>query len=190
MKAFLAILAIVCTIVAAHAAPPGPAPRYLPNRDAAITYRSSGSDPTVPPSLTIRYFAAGDRLRIEGGPLGYLLVDRAMERIELVMPQPRLVVELPQGGGITDGFILGDQLHFQRTGTDTVLGRACTTYDVTAERARGRVCLTTDGLLLRGEGQGRDGRKASIEATSVTLTTQATGLFSPPDGYRMMAIPK
>lgn len=182
--AFLAIAACADTARASDT------PRYLPNGDAAITYRSTGSDPTVPPNLTIRYFAAGQRLRIEGGPLGYLLVDRAMERVELVMPQPRLVVEMPQGGGITDDFILGNQLRFNRTGTDTVLGRACTLYDVTAERARGRVCLTADGLLLRGEGQGRDGRTASIEAISVALATQPAGLFSPPDGYRMMAIPR
>eukprot|EP01037_Dinobryon_pediforme_P005242 gene5242-5294_t len=175
------------TVGAAEAAD---TPRYLPRRDAAITYRSTGSDPQVPPNLTIRYFAAGDRLRIEGGPLGWLLVDRPMARIELVMPQPRLVVEMPPGGGITNGFILGDQLRFRRTGADNVLGRACTIYDVTAERARGRVCLTDDGLLLRGEGEGRDGRKAAIEAVSVALATQPAGLFSPPDGYRMMAIPQ
>jgi hypothetical protein len=165
-------------------------PRYWPNRDAAITYRSTGSDPTVPPNLIIRYFAAGQRLRIEGGPLGYLLVDRTMERIELVMPQQHLVMQMPQGGGITDGFILGNHLQFNRTGQDTVLGRACTLYDVTAERARGKVCLTADGLLLRGEGQGRDGRKASIEATAVALATQPAGLFSPPEGYLVMAIPR
>jgi hypothetical protein len=180
----IAVLAATAPVTAAEQ------PRYLPNRDAAITYRSTGTDQNIPPNLTIRYFAAGNRLRIEGGPLGYLLVDRAMERVELVMPQPRLVVEMPQGGGITDGFILGDHLRFSRTGQDNVLGRACTTYDVTAERARGKVCLTSDGLLLRGEGQGRDGRRAAIEAVSVALATQPPGLFSPPDGYRMMAIPR
>lgn len=184
------LLLLVLTILFANGAKAADTPRYLPARDAAITYRSTGTDAQIPPSLTIRYFAAGDRLRIEGGPLGYLLVDRAMERIELVMPQPRLVVEMPQGGGITDGFILGSNLKFTRTGTDTILGRPCITYDVLAERARGRVCLTADGLLLRGEGQGRDGRKAAIEATSVALATQPAGLFSPPDGYRMMAIPQ
>jgi hypothetical protein len=187
MKYPMALLAASLIATAAHAAE---TPRYLPNRDAAITYRSTGTDAQIPPNLTVRYFAAGDRLRLEGGPLGYLLVDRTMERIELVMPQPRLVMEMPQGGGITDGFILGNHLKFTRTGTDNVIGRACTTYDVTAERARGRVCLTADGLLLRGEGQGRDGRRASIEATSIALATQPAGLFSPPGGYTMMAMPR
>lgn len=184
------ILLLLATALCAQSANAAETPRYLPGRDAAITYRSTGTDAQIPPNLTIRYFATGDRLRIEGGPLGYLLVDRTMERIELVMPKPRLVVEMPQGGGITDGFILGNHLKFTRTGTDNVIGRACTIYDVSAERARGRVCLTADGLLLRGEGQGRDGRRAAIEATSVALATQPAGLFSPPNGYQTMAIPR
>lgn len=185
MRSFKVLL--LC--LAATSASAAETPRYLPARDAAITYRSTGSDAAVPPNLTIRYFAAGDRLRIEGGALGYLLVDRGVGRVELVMPQPRLVVELPPGGGITDGFILGDHLAFRRTGSDTVLGRACTLYDVTAERARGVVCLTADGLLLRGEGRGRDGRTARIEAVTVAMTAQPAGLFSLPEGYRTMAIP-
>lgn len=193
--ALIAGLALaVLRLQPAVAAPAGEQPRYLPRSDAAITYRSTGSDPMVPATLTIRYFAAGDRLRIEGGPLGYLLVDRTMERVEMVMPQPHLVLEMPPGGGVTEGFILSRRLVFTRTGSDTVLGRACTIYDVTADRtpnsARGSVCLTADGLLLRGQGRGRDGRMASIEATSIAMATQPAGLFSPPAGYKMMAMPK
>lgn len=185
MKQILLALAVV----APFAVQAAETPRFLPGRDAAITYRSTGSDPTVPVTLTMRWFAAGQRLRIEGGALGFVLVDREMERVELVMPQPKLVVELPPGGGITEGFILG-QLRFTRAGQDSVLGRSCTLYDVTAERAHGRVCLTADGLLLRGEGQGRDGRSARIEATSVAMATQPAGLFSPPDSYKILAIPR
>ncbi len=167
-------------------------PRFLPLHDAAITYRTSGSDPLLPASVTIRYAAGTERLRVEGGPIGYVLVDRAQERVELVMPQPRLVIELPPGGGITDGFLLGPGLDFTRAGADRVLGRACTLYDVTADRGRahGRVCLTSDGLLLRGEGQGRDGRNAGIEAVSVAQVAQPPGLFTLPDGYRSVALPR
>jgi hypothetical protein len=169
-----------------------PAPRYLPQHDAMITYRSTGSDPNVPASLSIRYSADLGRLRIEGVPLGYVLVDQRMERVELVLPQPRLVIELPPGGGLAEGFILSADLHFSQIGKDTVIGRACTLYDVTADhdRAHGRVCLTADGLLLRGEGQGRDGRTASIEAVAVALGAQPVGLFAPPDGYHVVALPR
>ena len=183
-------LIAVLSVLIAFQAQASETPRYLPRHDAAITYRSDGSDPMVPPSLTIRYFAAGERLRIEGGPVGYLLVDRTMERVELVMPQPKLVIEMPPGGGITQGFILSDQFRFERTGSDKILGRACTIYNVTAPRVHGQVCLTSDGLLLRGEGEGRDGRKARIEAVSVSSNTQPAGLFTPPDSYRIMPLLK
>jgi hypothetical protein len=115
-----------------------------------------------------------------------------MERVELVMPQPRLVIALPPGGGITDGFLLGPGLSFTRKGGDRVAGRTCTLYDVTADRGRahGTVCLTADGLLLRGEGQGRDGRSASIEAVDVAQRPQPIGLFSVPDGYRTVNLPQ
>jgi len=188
MKALL--LAALLLPCAAQAA--APAPRYLPQHDAMITYRSQGSDPNVPPSLSVRYSADLGRIRVDGVPLGYLLVDRRVERVELVMPLPKMVLQLPPGGGIVDGFILGPNLHFTATGTDKVIGKSCTTYDVTTDRdrAKGRVCLTADGLLLRGEGQGRDGRSARIEAVTVSLAPQPVGLFSPPDGYSIVALGK
>jgi hypothetical protein len=181
---------IAVLLMLSSAASAADSPRFLPDRDAAVTYATTGSDAAVPPSITIRYFSAGDRLRIEGGAIGFLLVDRVMERVELVMPQPRLVWELPPGGGITDGFILGPQLRFTRMGPSKVLGRACTVYNVAADRATGQVCLTPEGLLLRGEGRGRDGRVARIEATAVSFQTQPAGLFSPPDGARVLAMPQ
>ena len=184
------ILGLIAGLGLAQAAHAADAPRVLPRHDAAITYRSTGSDPQMPATVTVRYFAAGDRVRIDGGALGYLLLDRVMERVELVMPQPRLVIELPPGGGITDSFILGDIFSFHRTGADRVLGRACTLYDVSAKGGKGRVCLTDDGLLLRGEGRGRDGHAASVEAVAVSMATQPAGLFSPPDNYRIMGVPQ
>jgi hypothetical protein len=156
----------------------------------AITYRTTGTDPALPPRIIVRYFAAGDRLRIDGGPIGYLLVDRAMERVELVMPQPKLVLEMPPGGGLTDTFILGPDLAFRAVGMDHALGRACMQYDVTINRAHGRVCLSPDGLLLRGEGRGADGRAATIEAVAVSMAAQPAGLFSPPDTYSYIETPK
>jgi hypothetical protein len=47
-----------------------------------------------------------------------------------------------------------------------------------------------DGLMLRGEGRGQDGKMASIEAVSVAMTAQPAGLFSPPDNYNIIALPK
>ncbi len=187
IRLLLALLLLLLPVAASAATP-----RILPTHDTMITYRSAGSDPRVPGTLSVRFSADLRRVRVDGVPLGYVLIDAPQERVELVLPQPRLVLELPPGGGITEGFLLGPSLAFTRTGTDRVLGRACTLYDVTTDqgRAHGRACLTADGLLLRGEGIGRDGRSAAIEATEIRQGPQPIGLFSPPDTYRVMALPR
>lgn len=183
------IVALLVAPLAAHAAAPPP---VLPQRDAAVTYRSEGTDGQMPANLSVRFSADLGRVRIDGVPLGYLLVDKPAERVELVMPLTRMVLRLPPGGGIVDGFILGPDLRFAAAGRDKVLGRECTLYDVTTDRdrAHGRVCLTPDGLLLRGKGQGRDGRSMSVEATSIAIGPQPVGLFAPPDGYNILALPR
>jgi len=118
------------------------------------------------------------------------LLDRAVERVEVVLPAAGLAMELPQGAGIAQGFILGEGMHFRRTGSATIIGRACTIYEVTLETSHARACLTDDGLLLRGEGTDATGRHATIEATKVAFGPQQAGLFSPPDTYRYIAQPR
>ncbi len=165
------------------------APRYVPHSDVAITYRSIGPDSALPPTITMRYFALADRIRLDSNQGAYLLIDRTVERVEMVLPGAGMAMELPPGAGITQGFILGDKMQFRRTGSATILGRACTTYDITLERSHATACLTSDGLLMRGEGTDPTGRRAGIEATKVAFAPQPAGLFSPPDTYRYMALP-
>jgi len=166
------------------------APRYMPGRDVAITYSSAGSEAAIPQRIVLRYFAVADRIRLESGLGPYVLLDRAVERVEMVLPDAKLAMELPPGAGLTQGFLLGQGLNFRRTGTATVLGHACTVYDVTLEHSHARTCLTADGLLLRGEGTDPSGRLAKIEATAITFAPQPAGLFSPPDTYRYVNLPR
>jgi hypothetical protein len=187
MMRFLLALLLLAITATAHAEP---LPRYVPDRDVAITYRSTGTESALPPSITLRYFAVADRIRLDSNQGAYLLLDRAAERVEMVLPAAKLAMELPSGAGIVQGFILGDRLQFHRTGSATVLGRACTIYDVSVEKVHATACLTSDGLLLRGEGTDPAGRHASIEATQIAFTPQPPGLFSPPDTYRYLAQPR
>ena len=166
------------------------APRYMPGRDVAITYSSAGSEAAIPARIVLRYFAVADRIRLESGLGPYVLLDRAVERVEMVLPDAKLAMELPPGAGITKGFLLGQALNFHRSGSATVLGRACTLYDVTLEASHARACLTADGLLLRGEGSDPSGRLAKIEATAINFAPQPAGLFSPPDTYRYVNLPR
>ena len=68
------------------------------------------------------------------------------------------------------------------------LQTACVTWAVEAKRGAGTVCLTADGVALRGEGA-VNGRQGSFIATSVAYGPVAADLFSPPPGYFAMNFP-
>ena len=165
-------------------------PRYVPSRDVAITYSSAGSEAAMPARIVMRYFAVADRIRLESNTGPYVLVDRTVERVEAVLPDARLALELPPGAGLTQGFLLGPNVKFRRTGASTALGRACATYEVTLDARRATACITADGLVLRGEGVDPAGRSVKIEAVSVSFTPQLPGMFSPPDTYRYVQLPR
>ena len=185
MTRFFCLLLLLALPFAARA----DQPRYVPSRDVAITYSSAGSEANLPARIVLRYFAVADRIRLESNTGPYVLLDRTVERVEMVLPDARLAMELPQGAGLTQGFLLGPNMNFRRTGNATVLGRACTTYEVTLEARHATACISADGLLLRGEGSDPAGRSAKIEAVSISFAPQAPGLFSPPDTYRYVQLP-
>lgn len=165
-------------------------PRYVPSRDVAITYTSAGSEAAMPARIVLRYFAVADRIRLDGNTGPYVLLDRNVERVEVVLPDAKLAMEVPPGAGLAQGFLLGAGLNFRRTGASSVLGRACATYEVTLESRHATACITADGLILRGEGSDPSGRVAKVEAVSVSFAPQAPGLFSPPDTYRYVQMPR
>jgi hypothetical protein len=179
------ILLLLALPLAAQADPP----RYVPRRDAMIVYSTAGSQFALPARIVLRYFAIADRIRLDAGGGPYVLLDRTVERVDLVLPDARLAMELPSGAGMTQGFVLGAGLRFRRTGAASVLGRECTTYEVTLENRRASACITADGLVLRGEGSDPSGKAVRVEAVSVNFAPQPPGLFSPPDTYRYVQMP-
>ena len=188
MRFLWVLLLLVPPAFAPMAAQADPAPRIVPTRDVLIAYRTTEGG-SMPPSITMRYFAVADRIRLDSNQGPYVIIDRAVERVELVLPPMQMAMELPPGAGITQGFILGNNLRFERTGSATILGRPCTIYAVSNDRAHATACLTNDGLLLRGEGSDPSGRHAGIEATRIDFAAQPPGMFSPPDTYQYLPQP-
>lgn len=181
------IAAVLAAAPLAHAAN---LPRYLPGRDVMVVYRSVDPHANIPPHITARYFAVADRLRLDAGQGPYLLVDRIVERVQLVIPAVKLVLDLGPGGGVFQGFVLGDHLQARPSkaapASRTILGRRCAVYDVTLEGAMGTACISADGLVLAGEGRLPDGRAGRIEAEQISFTPQPAGLFAPSDSYQMI----
>ena len=75
-----------------------------------------------------------------------------------------------------------DGVQLTRRGTASVAGHACTTWAVHADHGDGTVCLTADGVPLRGEGV-VDGRAGSFTAMDVTYGAVPPNLFMVPQEY-------
>jgi hypothetical protein len=160
-------------------------PPYLPTRDVAVTYRAVSEDNHVPNQLQVAYSAATGRLRVEGGAQGFVIVDLRAQRVILVMSRERSWMELPpQAAALARTLIPNESMGFTRKGSDRVAGFSCTIWDVSSEHGSGTVCMTADGVLLRGQGSDHQGRSGELEATKVVYAPQPDSTFEPPVGYR------
>ena len=187
----LAAAAVAIAVASPVLAKPG-APT-LPTRDVSVTYRlEGGARDAVPGGLpeTVRLLwdAAHRRLRVEPeGRNQVLIVDLAAPRAELLDTGLRGVVTLPIRPKDVEPITLQDA-RLTRRGAAVVAGLPCTEYDVATKRGSGVVCLTQDGVALRGSGT-VDGRQGSFVAISVTPGPVPESAFQVPSGYMRLAIP-
>ena len=167
-------------------------PLFRPTRDVAVEYRSSGMarGPNGNPAetVTMRFSSKASRIRMEGANgRGYAIVDTGAGRMTMVMPEKQMYMELPADPGMVAMFH-GANASFLKTGTATVAGIGCTTYDATANGRASQVCLTSDGVLLRATSNEAE-RGRTLEAVKVNYEEQPAALFEPPAGYQKMDMP-
>lgn len=179
----------VAAAVLAVALPAGAqaSPTLHPTRDVVVQYHVSGraAGPGQSSDVTIHYKAGGKRMRIEPqGQPGYMIVDRTMGTMEMVMPSQHLYMELPYDPKKVMSFE-GSNAKFTRRGSDAVAGLQCTVYDVKSNKRTGEVCLTDDGVMLRAKNGGPQ-HASTLRATKVTYRTQPASLFTPPPGFHKM----
>jgi hypothetical protein len=188
MSRRLALLGVLVAIAGGHAEAQE-RPPLLPARDAIVEYRAGGRPGSS--ALPVRAHFSGDKIRAEAENMrGYVIVDRDADRAMLVMEQPRAFVEVPLRSGLTRDYLLDDNMAYTRRGKDRVAGIPCTIWDVQAPQGRtATVCISADGLILRGAGHDPRYGDGSIEAISVTYGPQAAGLFAAPPGYQRLAVP-
>ena len=165
----------------------------LPLHDVGVVYRLAGAAREsvpggLPETVKLLWDAAGRRLRVEPqGRSQVLLVDLGAPRAELIDSSLHGVIMLPMRAKDIEPITLQDA-RLTRRGTAVVAGLACTDYDVAAKRGHGVVCLTRDGVALRGSGD-VDGKQGSFTAVSVTSGSLPSGTFDVPAGYMRLAIP-
>ena len=173
---------IMAVLVAAAPALADDRPLVRPSRDVAVEYHFNGAaDPGN--AVTMRFAAKISRVRIDGS-MGrdYGILDTDAGRMIVVKTEQQGYMERPADPGMLEMF---QPTHstFRKTGTDTVAGVACTTYDATINDRTGQVCLTSDGVLLRARSDDAD-RHRQLEAVKVTYAVQPASLFETPAGFR------
>lgn len=185
-RAVLALLASIAPgLVQAAEHPP-----LTPTREATVLYRAQG--PRDREATSVRVYVSGGKLRVEPATLpGYIIVDRGAGRALMVMRQPHIYFETPAQSALVRDFLPSERMRFTRKGSERVAGLPCTLWDVQAAQGRsGQVCVTSDGIVLRGQGHDPQYGSGSVEAVSVTYAPQPAGLFQPPAGYLRVDIPR
>jgi hypothetical protein len=157
-------------------------PPFLPTRDFTISYQIGQSTQRATQGLLVSFSARGYRFHIEAtGQPGWIIFDPELRRAFAVVPQSRAFIELPFDPSSAQQFMLNDQMNFARRGTDRVAGFACTVWDVRSERGTGRICMTEDGVMLRGSNS-----QGFMEVAALQYGAQPDELFQPPPGFRKL----
>ena len=163
-------------------------PVFPPTRDVAVTYQADIAAAGAPHAFLLRYSAARDRVRVDGGLPGYVLVDLKSRQATIVFEQMGMMMDAPPNAGVDQALVLQNGRNFVRQGSETVAGLRCTVWRVAGEDATGTACVTADGVVLRASGHDHRGREATLEATQVQYGPQDAALFSPPANVRKITI--
>jgi hypothetical protein len=177
--------AFLLALLAASPARAQDRPAVFPTRDVSVAYHVETEAPAAPHDLRVEFAARAGRLRIDGGPQGYMLVDRGARRASMVIVPAQMVMDMPPGGGPARALMLDGSMQFSRRGRDRVAGLACTVWDVRSGRGSGTACITADGVLLRAVAAGR----VLLEAERVDYAAQDQSVFRIPDDYTRLTPP-
>lgn len=169
-------------------------PPFLPTRDVAVDYQvevtQSKGEPPASHSVKVAYSAATGRVRVEQATApGYMLIDRAAGHMTLVMEPMQSYMDMPFDAKAGAGLLLNDKMKFTRAGSAKVAGLTCNLWDVVSDSTTARLCITDDGVVLRGQGSDPRRGEGKLLATSVSYANQPATKFNPPQGFNKMEMP-
>ena len=180
MRRALALLLLMTGPAAAQ-------PRTTPARDVVVTYRVDGPATALVPGgldgpVRLSWDAGGQRVRAEAeGRSQAAVIDVRAGRGFAIDRSLRVVLPLPLKPGSLAALTMQSG-RLTATGRDRVAGLACTTYRVETGRQPGSVCLTEDGVPLRGSGV-VEGKQGTFTATAVRYGPVPASAFEAPAGY-------
>lgn len=181
----LAAAGLCALFFTAAAAPDRPA--LTPAREASVLYRVVNAG-AAPVEVRVTAEAGGSPMRLDLPDRTYMLVDQAARSIAVVVPEEQTVLDVPYGDGPQTYFQLNDRMRFTRRAPATVAAVRCTVWDVAVDNARGTMCISDDGILLRSSGTDETGRRNLIEAVSVSFAPAPPGEFVPPPDFSRVPV--
>lgn len=161
-------------------------PALTPAREASVLYRVTNAD-AAPIEVRVTTAAGGSPLRLDMPDHSYMLVNASAHTMSMVVPDEQMVLNLPYQDGPQTHFQLNDRMQFIRRAPATVASVRCTTWDVAVDNARGTMCISDDGIMLRSLGVDETGRRNVIEAVSVSYAPATANEFVPPADFSQMA---
>ena len=170
-------------------------PTIEPQRPVAVTYDLSTTETGA---MRVEAFAdpamQAARLQLGGGS-DYVLLDRAHERVMLVSPDKGLFFVVSSAGMLHRRLGPDSGLRFARVGRRMIAGESCTVWSVQGPSGNGEACVTLDGVILQGAGQGDrpddHGQVPSghLVATAVSYAPMPDAFFAPPSGLQEVDLP-
>ena len=185
-------LALACMLAAPLVAPASAVaqdrPAITPTRDVSVAYRVTGQGRANGTEMRISWMASGSLMRVDmPGGQGFMVADmRGNAPGFMVMEGQRMIMDVPVNQLPATGMQPSANARFIREGTARIANTECTIWRMEDQGRSGRACLTADGVMLRAEGDGREGQ---IEATAVTYGPQDPGRFRRPSGYQSFQLP-
>jgi hypothetical protein len=176
------ILVLLAFCAAGGNAVAAPVPRFLPNRDVAVTYQLNlpGHDPQT---YLLHYDAADQLARIDSPAQHiFVLANLPSGQAQLVVPALHAVVDTPDFSGITRQIEGAGGAHFTRLGDGHYAGLRCERYRITSRDGAAEACITPSGVVLQFDGHNHNGA-AEVTAVSVTFGRQPGEEFAPPANF-------
>lgn len=168
-------------------------PTATPTRDVSVTYRTSGQEnvPGANSEMRISWLAARKLMRMDlPGGVGWILVDAQAGSGIMVMEAQRMIMNMPAGRMPPGSMGPSQTAQFTREGPARVANLDCVNWRVEERGETSRVCLTSQGVMLRAESlSDRPQSRGTLEATAVTFTAQDPARFERPTGYQSLQLP-
>jgi hypothetical protein len=180
MQRLFVSLAAICIAGSAIADEP---PLLRPSRDVVVEYRNGEPGQAAGTAVTMHFANKGNRLRIDpANSPTYRIYDIKVNRLTIVMTDKHTFEDRPSDPSMVPLYF-SPEAAFTRTGTETIAGLSCTTYDANLHGRRGQLCLTADGVILRARTQQGD-QVRELHAVNVSYTEQPATLFEPPPSFQ------